>query len=444
MLNKSYEKLLSVAAIGGQLVALFPFGVVFCALGAGKYELRFYLLIFVAWLAFNLIGMLFGKIANNSGSGKNSAVIVVSKLSVILPAVIFIVVVQLCGFTPASYLYVLSAGIIAYFGGYSGVERGYTGKFSFGWIILYFIAALAAAVLLYISKNPELISSGTRQLCVGFGVMIVLSALLLNQSTIDLRTKQRAAGKPLLPGGLRGFNATIVLVMSLVAVGIFLFAKPISEGLWVLTKLVAAGVFFLIDAFNEWYWGDDLDFTPSGQGDMNIFPENNEQNDFAGIIMVTLIIGAIVILFIFRKPIIEAIKGLFAPLAKKTDSKEDLPYYDELSASSAKPMSKRAKKKQRREMLKAYENETEPIAKYRRGYGLFLTELADTPKPPKPSDTTTVHADKGSEEFSDFSDNIERQKAVYNRVRYGESVPSAEELQEQEKLISEINKGDTK
>ncbi len=441
----TYEKLLSGAAVCGQLMALFPFAVLFNALGTGKYSFPVYLIIYAAWALFYGAGFAAakaaGRICGKSESG-NGAVMAVSRLAVIVPSILFIVVNQLCGFTPASYLYVLTAAILAYFGGYSSAGRKYSGKFTPLWLILYFASALTAAFLLHLSKNEELISDGTLQLCVGFAAMVVMSAVLINQTTIDTRTRQRSAGKLLLPSGLRGFNTAIVLVISILAMGIFLFSTPISRGLFELVKLIGTGVYFVVKAYNLWFWGDDLKGNGGGGSGQGIGEQEAlETNRYGELIMAVVIIVVLIILFILRKPIIEAIKGLFSVFGKKRKEEDELPYFDELSKS--KTLSPRKMKKLRRAEFKRYEKETEPSRKYRMGYGLYLSELREAGGSPQPSDTTVVHAEKGESVFGNCCADIEEQRDVYGRIRYGDGSPSEEELARQKEMIMLIN-GNTK
>ena len=74
--------------------------------------------------------------------------------------------------------------------------------------------------------------------------------------------------------------------------------------------------------------------------------------------------------------------------------------------------------------------------KYLMGYELFLKRLARSPLPQTPSDTTTVHRQKGTEALR--REEIGGMVSVYNEVRYGERVPTAEEIRRQETLLEEL------
>ena len=50
-----------------------------------------------------------------------------------------------------------------------------------------------------------------------------------------------------------------------------------------------------------------------------------------------------------------------------------------------------------------------------------------------PVDTTTIHREKGE---SAFETDLGELSGVYNRVRYGEAAPTAEELSRQEQLLA--------
>lgn len=435
-----YEKVLAAAAVCGQLLSLFPCAVLFNALGLGKYSIPAYFIIYAAWVIFYAAGCFAGKTSDRF-SGKGAAN-VAAKLAVILPSAIFIVIIQLCGFTPATYLYVLTAGIVIYFGGFFTVGKNYSGKFTPVWFILNLALSLVSAFLLNLTKDPVLVSDGTMQLCGGFAVMVIFSAVLLNQSAIDARTKQRASGKILLPSGLRGFNVSIVLVISVLSMGLFLFAKPVSQVLLAILKIIGTGIFYVVKAVTILILGNEAPEEGTQQKEYNMFgnmSENEVPQSHPEIIMAVLIALAVIILIVFRKQIMEVAKGLFSSLAKKRSQEEELPYCDELGKSDVK--SPRLIRKMRRETVKLYEKETEPITKYRLGYKVYLSKLQEAGCGLNISDTTTVHAKDGEDVFGDYGSEICEQREVYNRVRYGGEIPTAEELDRQKKMISEIKPG---
>ena len=109
----------------------------------------------------------------------------------------------------------------------------------------------------------------------------------------------------------------------------------------------------------------------------------------------------IILVIAFRKPIWNAIKNLFAPLFKNRKKAADVPFYDEITESSAKTLTPKAQKRAERELSKQYERENSPERKYRLGYALFLAKLRRTKCPPEPSDTTDIHREKGASAFNE-------------------------------------------
>lgn len=80
------------------------------------------------------------------------------------------------------------------------------------------------------------------------------------------------------------------------------------------------------------------------------------------------------------------------------------------------------------------------MLKYREGYELFLMRLGRSAFPQLPTDTTTIHCDKGGMAFGERITNsrIEVMVKQYDRVRYGGEVPDSAALEQLDTLLKEI------
>lgn len=427
------SRALSAAAVFAQLLSLFPF---LCVTeGAnGEFVWWHYPLYFAVLAAFYALGRLLSAWAEGSGfsSKQRGWALFASRAAVALPAAVFVIVCAALRLSSGLYLYVLPACLIAYFGGHHTVGMVYSDVFSRGWFLLYFVTSVICSGMLWFSRDEEISGSGGFQLCLVFGVLIVLAAVLTNQTNIDVRTAQRSSGRSVLPRGLRGYNAALIAAVCAVTVGLFLFAKPLAVLLGNGIRALLALILSLFRGGEQLDVEDGMEFEQDTEA-MDFTDADNAVyqllNVLAWVVMISLAIK-------FRRQIWEAVKGLFAPLFKENARSEELPFVDEVSDSDAKSESERARRKSEQQLLRRYKRESDPTAKYRMGYELFLRRLSRSPLPQVPSDTTTIHRQKGTEALR--REEISGMVSVYNEVRYGERVPTAEELAAQEQILREL------
>lgn len=439
----SAAKILTVTAVFGQFAALFPLSVLFCGIGLHMYAPWVYAAVYAAWAVFYAAGYFCGKFAAEfEASGRRSRgmkplVLFLSRMAAIVPVGIFIAAVTAVKITSASFFYVLPGGIIAFYGAHGSVGKGYSDVFSRGWVGLNFALGLVAAALLWSANEEDIFARGFFQVCVGFGLMILLAALHANQTNIDVCTRQRAGGKSVLPSGLRRYNALLITGICSVVIGLFLFAKPLAGLLKTLVSLLMRGVIFVLESVGSCV-GKVSDDIPVGDPNAVVDAEPpNPTNPLAEFAFVLLIIGMLVLLFKLRRQIWSSIKAFFAPLFRRSGAQSDIPFFDEVLNSDAKSHTPRSRRRAERELARRYRRENDPALKYRFGYALFLMRLGRTNRPPLPADTTTVHREKGE---CEFERDLGELSGVYNRVRYGETAPTAEELSRQEQLLAEIRR----
>ena len=430
---------LKALAVLGQLASLFPFAVMFEALALKKLVVWHFLAIYAVWIGFRASGHIVETLICSLQRRRLPKKLIpitnfLSKIGVVVPIAAFIALGVWQKSESAAYFYIMTAGIIIYFGGNLSVGRSYSDIFSRPWFLLDLTASILVMLAITFSAKTEVSGAAVYALCVGFAVVTLLAAVLANQTNIDTQTKQRDAGKAVLPEGLRRYNALLVISTVALTLGLFVFAKPLASLLKTVIAAIVGAFFYLFAKFESLMsWSEEGDFSTGGGEEPLIEPVSG--SNIGNVIFAVFLIAVIALMIVYRKKIINAIKDLFAPLFKGRDRTFDRPFADEITSSDAKLNSPRAQRKAVRELERRYARETSPERKYRLGYALFLARLRRTEQPPVPSDTTDAHREKGEKAFGEDLRNFSE---TYNKVRYADCPPTAEELAAEDELLRRI------
>lgn len=431
------RKALYLLAIVCQYLTVFPFLIVTEGIGFGEFVwwhyLAFYATIGFFW-AFGRICTAWTQSAAFKRTFKPSAVFL-GRIAIIVPVIGFIVIMILNNLSTGLLLYMLPACIIMYFGGCKSCGRGYTDVFTTFWFGCYVVGAIAASLLLMASYEKSIRDTGNYQLCIVFGIMITLSAVLANQTNIDVRTQQRAGGKSVLPKGLRSYNASIIAGIGAVTVGLFLLTGPIASAVISFFRM-------LITMFLNWLReqdGAEIDYNKLLQSENDGEAIQYVRNDDSLIEVLYVIIFAVLIILAikYRKQILDYFKSLLKPLFKQ-DNIESLPFSDEVFEAENTRINERSRRKTEQQLLKQYRRENDPEKRYRLGYLIILLRLEKTPFAQKPSDTTDIHAVKETMAFR--NDSIKQMVSVYEEIRYGGRTPTEQECLLQQRIIESIGK----
>lgn len=432
------EKALKFTAVTGQLLALFPFVTVSEGAGFGEYLWRHYFAMYGCIILFYLFGKLAGSWAFGGGFSRRIKPLVMfaSRMGFLIPAALFCIVCGLCKFHTGLYLYLLPGCIAGYFGGYLAVGKSYADIFTRGWFAAFLVSAAVGAILLKFTKSKPLYTDGIKQLCLVFGIIILISAILTNQTNIDEQTRQRSGA--VLPKGARSFNIRLIIVLVGAVLALCLLAKPLGEFLLMIVKLIISLLLWLITGGRKNPESVD-DFGTSEKPPLDYALNENILME----ILIYLLIGGLVFLAVkFRRELINFIKDLFAPLFKVPVPEQPLPFADEFESSAKKTSSKSARKT-RTELKRLYKKETDPILKFRQGYKLYLMYLSDTPFAACETDTTSAQCDKGKKAFAErISAPLSEMTDTYNRVRYGGEIPTNNELSQLDLILKNIQNGE--
>lgn len=436
--NKFISHLLCALAVTAVMMTFFPVAVMFEAFGMERFVFRDFCAVYLVWGAFFAFGYQSEKLGchvENKVSEKiKPFLFFVTRITVILPAAVFVLIAVLGKLQPAVYVYVLTASVGAFVGGYMTYGKAYTDIYRMGWFVLFVIFSVFAAMLFVLSKNEALHKTGITFLCVGFGTLIVIAAVLANQTNIDVCTRQRASSNQVLPSGLRRYNALLIIGVCAVLIGLFVFAKPLGSLLRFVFTMAARGISHLFNDVcvgkpQEIVEAPDTD-SDSGGGEIQ-FPE--EYEDYSGIVFAVVIAIVAVILIVLRRQIVNFIKTALTPMSKSDGG--DVPFVDEVTTSDRRSATPRGRRKAERALLKKYRRASDPGNKYRLGYALFLLRLSGTDRAAKPSDTARIQRKKGEEQYNT---DLGRFSEVYGKLRYGDIIPSSDEIVYEEELLDKL------
>ncbi len=428
---------LKYLSVFGQFLTVFPFVVLFEAVSVSEYVWWHYIVFFAVLAVFYVCGRL---CSNWAKSGRHSRefrpkAIFLSKTAITVPTAAFVILAEVLHLSSGVYIYILPAALIMYHGGYSSAYRDYSEIFGRGWFALYFVAAIVSAIIISFTRDEAVIGGGSFQLCLAFGLLIIIAAVLTNQTNIDLCTHRRDNGKTVLPKGLRAYNGGLTAAVVAVIVALCLCVPFLTQLLMFAVKSVIGFILYLFTlGGNQGAVDNMISDTGSGGG---VAVDIND-NSFASMVSVLLGTGIIVLIILFRRPLWEFIKGIFAPLFRLSEEQTDIAYSDEVTELAGISKGGRSRRKIRQALYREYCKETEAAQKYRLGYRLILMYLADTRFPPIPSDNTDIHRVKGERGFD--TDKAERIVSVYNDVRYNERKPTDEELRFEAGFIEEIRR----
>lgn len=432
-MSSTFLKFIAVLA---QFISVFPFIVLCEGVGYGGYTWWHYPALYGVFALFYICGracVAWASSVRHSRSFRPAAIFL-SKAALAVPVIAYLVVCGTLELSTALFIYALPAAIVMYYGGYSTHKKEYSDIFTRGWFALYFVVALLFSVIIYFTKDDYIMSVAGYQFCIGFGVLIVLAAILTNQTNIDICTHQRDSGRVALPKGLRSYNCGLVAAVVAVVVALLLFAVPLAQ----LLGLGVKQIFIFIINFLRSLGGAPAEDNVLSEPDEGLggFGAGPADNPFAEALTVLLFVGIALVLIFFRKQIADFFRELIAPLFKLKENEDQIAYTDEFTDISDKSGTSRRKREQ--QLYKLYRKENEPIKKYRIGYRLMLLRLSMTQYPPVPTDNTDIHRVKGESGLRNES--VRQIIGIYNDVRYNGRIPTTEELSFEERFIEEIRR----
>ncbi len=266
---------------------------------------------------------------------------------------------------------------------------------------------------------------------IAFMVELCLAALLINQSGIYDKANRRRETKTMLPKGLSGYNAALVLGITIIGLVLYVFSDLIIELLNTIIKALLNLFLFIMKGYTEFMETEPVDYgNPELSGYMPV-----ETNDIWNVVF---FIAFIVVIIVFRKKLLAAIKDLLKRIygffAHETGLSEPEPEFVDVFEEIG--TTRRSRPLTYQKIMKLYREENDPIRKYRFGYSILLRQLKYCKADIKGADTVSVQCDKGREICGEGLETITEE---YNKVRYDNAEVTAEQLEVLDKLINEMN-----
>ncbi len=328
----------------------------------------------------------------------------------------------------------------------------YTAIFSLQRFLQYTMVYIAVLLFIPALNRVFPVRFNIATLSLPFGVMALFSVILMNQGNLDGMMERRQHSKELLPEKIRVYNLLMIsgllLLMTLgLAFGEGFFAAAIRSG----KKLLLAGLYGILDFLGipegqavQRDWGQtDPRF---GAGTPNSYilrflAQKARTNPWWNLLflLLALILAYVLysnwraILSHFRERMIEIGSAFWDFLMGRfhfreigvekgdyTDKVEELLHEDNQLGSAVFRRSREMKR-----VVKEWRRTDDPVKKIRDGYRLLIVLAKTSGSDIVFSDTVSQILEKNRETL--LGSAFERVNPIYNRVRYGEMMPSAAE-----------------
>lgn len=320
-----------------------------------------------------------------------------------------------------------AAAVFWYFLGERASRKHYADFFPLLAFGIYIVVTLFSYFAFSFSAPEELRPPVQNTVIGSFLAELCLTALLINQSDIYDKASRRRETKTMLPHGLSGYNAALVLFFTGAGLALYLFSDKI---VWLLRETVRLIVRFILALMRV---PTDF-FVPAEEGGdlIGMLPESRPYelwNILARLLAIVLIIIYRKQLWAWLKSIGRAIRDFFS--RDVAESGEPLDFVD-LFEEAPSLRRKRTQVISDAQLLKKYRAQTDPLQKYRLGYRLLLRKMNYANAHITPSDTASAHLEKGRRVYGEaLSPVVEG----YNAVRYHGESAGSEPTDALEKLL---------
>ena len=319
-------------------------------------------------------------------------------------------------------------------------------------VLGFAFANLLSLLLIFCLTEKE--SSATRFLAPLFLLVLLIYALVRNQSNIDQLMERRRHKMEHLPKKIRYYNSILLGIMCLVTLIFFLAKDQIADGIgWIGRELIRL-IILVIGAITT-LLSSLLGFQKAGTSVPELgdgqFPtaESGAASDFpVGIVLLIIII---VLLILFRKPIINKLReigGKLAALLKKSGvlqrTEIHSEYYEDYvhTLTDEERGMENGKKddidhiRKWKKLYRKYLRVHEPEKRCEMGYRLFLDWLILQHIDIAPHDTTWDILQKGKQHF-ELLDGMDITE-IYNLFLYREDIVSPQQIESLDLFLKQL------
>ncbi|MBR5089623.1 MAG: DUF4129 domain-containing protein [Ruminiclostridium sp.] len=313
--------------------------------------------------------------------------------------------------------------VFAYFIGERAGYKNFADMFPLTAFAFYIVLAVGCYIFVRVAANEEISTAAADTVVAAFAAEFAAAALLVNQSGIFDRANMRKETRSSLPKGLTAYNAALILGFTVTALALCVFRKQVAQLLSDIGIILVKAIVWFLSLFNA----ESMETEASSEGEIGAGWAFYEYSwylleAFAILVMIALAI-------IFRKQIFGAIKGFFSWLGmlfsgrpEESARPEFIDVFENFSSGRrSKPLSDNIYAVHRR-----YAAEKDPVKKFRYGYRVLLFRIRAVNQRLTPADTVSVQAERGEVLFP--RDEIHSVADTYDEVRYGDHVPTDDEL----------------
>lgn len=324
-----------------------------------------------------------------------------------------------------------SCSIFAFFIGERCRFKNFADMYPLSAFAVYIVLTTACYIFVSFTSPEEIRTTVTDTITAAFVIEFTAAALLLNQSGIFDRANMRKETKTSLPKGLTGYNAALVLGITVTGLVLCLFRKQIA---WLLEQIVIIlirAVFIIASLFTA----ERMEIQPGeAEGIGRGFAETADE---AYILEALAVLVLIAVVIKFRRQIFKAIKEFFgrlgALLAGRVEESARPDFKDVFENCSSRP-NRLLQNENIYAVKRRYNSETDPVRKYRLGYRVLLYRIKSVNQRLSPSDTTSVQSERGADFFG--KEPLASVVSTYENVRYGTHSPTQPQLSELSELIN--------
>lgn len=316
--------------------------------------------------------------------------------------------------------------VLWYFLGERAAHKHYADIFPAFMFGVYILVTLICYLFYGAMCKSELKEPVQTAVIAAFMVEMCLAALLINQSGIYDKANRRRETRTMLPKGLSGYNAALVTGVTVCGLLLYVFADGIKWFLEELVRLFIRVMLFLLRGPAEFMSIESSENTTDP-----FINTGNQTYDIWNLLIFVILIAVIIF---FRRQIWQAIKNLFSRIlgffSRETAVSDDEPEFVDVFEQVSDV--RRVRGLSYSAMMKQYKKESDPVKKFRLGYGVLLWQMKYCRAKLSVADTVTDQYEKGREIFGP---GLEEISSVYNGLRYNGETVTEEQLSSLDSLI---------
>jgi len=322
---------------------------------------------------------------------------------------------------------VFALGVLCVFMFFIGERFGYKNfadMFPLSSFAFYIVLTIGCFIFVKVAAE-EAINQTAADIVVGaFAFEFVAAALLVNQSGIFERANMRRETRTALPKGLSAYNAALILGFTVTMLILLVFRRPLA---WLLEQIC---IIFMrvIFWFSQLFTADRYSIQESEAGE--IVQQGYAQNGITYLFEALVVVILIVLAIVFREKILKAIKAFFSMLGNLFSGHPEESLRPDFIDVFENYNSKHRRSYENDNIYavrRKYNSEKDPTRRFRLGYRIMLMRIRSVNQRLTPSDTVSVHSERGTEFFG--REPMEEITHIYDGVRYGEIIPDKTQLE---------------